>query len=514
MRASDAHTIETGISGRELMERAGRAVFENVDWRSPVAIICGTGNNAGDGYVIARLLHEQGTEVVIYLLEEKFSPDGRYFFDRCVESGITVKTIGETINRGLFDEHSTIVDCIFGTGFHGKVTGLAGSVIEAINTGDHYVVSVDINSGLNGESGMTEEGSVCVRSDLTISIGDFKPGHFLNMAKDVMKSKINCDIGIEPVEEPYGLIEDVDLKAYFRPRPNFSHKGTYGYMALVGGSKRYSGAIRLAGMANAAMRAGAGVVKVAVPGSMIGPVSSHILESTVFRLSDDDGEMVFRENEIRELISNVRTVAFGMGIGRGIQVRRTLRFLLENHTGVLIIDADGLTELSCPELSGSSEGPSVLKESKARVVLAPHIGEFSRLSGRSAEEINNAPIDLAREYARDNNVILLLKGPTTVITDGNRVFLVDTGCAGMATAGSGDVLSGILAAVCGYIPGMEAGPAPAGEEVQKADLLLAAAAGAYINGRAGELAQKKYGSISMIAGDTVACIADAVMELS
>ena len=157
----------------------------------------------------------------------------------------------------------------------------------------------------------------CVRSDLTVSVGDFQPGHFLNMAKDVMKAKINCDIGIEPADRTYALIEASDLAELFQPRKNYSNKGTYGYTALIGGSKRYSGAIRLAGMANAAMRSGAGVVKLAVPNVLFPVVAPAVLESTMYPLSDDGNEMVFAEKEIAELVSNVKTIAFGMGIGTG-----------------------------------------------------------------------------------------------------------------------------------------------------------------------------------------------------
>ena len=551
MRKSDANTIATRVSGRELMMRAGRAVYENTDWKPPVAIVCGSGNNAGDGYVIAKLLHDNGTDCTIILLEEKFSEDGRYYYDICVQSGIPVE-IWET---GL-SRYSTIVECIFGTGFRGSIKGKAADVIGAINHSGAYVVSVDINSGLNGDTGMaglfsdyadgtenpaadvsaggsTDRASFggrsvpeygCVISDLTVSIGSFKPGHFLNMAKDVMKRKVNCDIGIEPVDPPFYLLEKADLEPFFKKRKEYSNKGDYGYIALIGGSKRYSGAIRLAAMANAAMRAGAGVVKIAVPDLLYSTVAPQILESTVFPLSDNDGELVFSEKEFAELTKNVKTVAFGMGIGVTEETGRALRYLLANYNGRMIIDADGLTLLSKTE-------PDLIKNTGAQLILTPHIKEFSRLTGMTIEEILASPIETSRQYASENGVILLLKGPSTIITDGNTVLITDAGCSGMATAGSGDVLSGILAAVCAYLPGEIAGhcrdcingwlPVTTGDiddagssrYCGSRELLLSVAAGAYINGRAGELAQGRTNSISMIAGDTVSCIADTVSEL-
>lgn len=560
MRRSDAATIKGGISGRELMARAGKAIYESVKWKPPVAIVCGVGNNAGDGYVLARLLKDDGIECSLILLEDRFSEDGKYYFDKClndsstsernVQGNIKVMRLEEVEN---LSSYGTIVDCIFGTGFRGDVRGKAKLAIDMINTSGAYVVSVDINSGLNGDSGMCAilcsadeskdslkstwnklaheketvraggsaasgtEGA-CVRSDITVSIGSFKPGHFLNMAKDVMKSRVNCDIGIRPVEKPYGLVCAEDLAEYFCDRKNFSNKGTYGYTAIIGGSKKYSGAVRLASMANsavmncaenlqkdmeagsvkllaemanAAMRSGAGVVKVGLPDSLYHDLVPLILESTVFPLSDRDGELIFNKEEIDSLISNVRTVAFGMGIGLSAETGKCLEYLLEAFSGTLIVDADGLNLLSKMDRER-------IRRSKCRLVLTPHLKEFERLTGLKKEEILARPVSSAETYALDTGAVVLLKGPSTIVTDGVRTYIVEAGCSGMATAGSGDVLSGILSAVCGYI----------------GDLPLAVAAGAYINGKAGEAAQRKSNSISMTAGDTVSCIAEVITGLN
>lgn len=539
MRNSDAATIAGGVTGRELMARAGKAIYEAVTWKAPVAIVCGVGNNAGDGYVLAGLLKDAGTDCTLVLLEERFSEDGRYYYEECVkreESANTYET-GDAGNAGAnampagdgsaerksgkinicnIDEiddlsgFGTVVDCIFGTGFKGEVKGKAQDAIDMINESGAYVVSVDINSGLNGDSGMagkremaeipadmskagaagvgTIKPYTCVYSDLTISIGTFKPGHFLNLAKDVMKRKINVDIGIKPLKAEIFLLEDGDIAGFLGERPNFSNKGTYGYTALIGGSKRYSGAVRLAGMANAAMRAGAGVVKVALPGALYHDLLPLILESTVFPLSDRDGEAVFNEAELAELVANVKTVAFGMGIGVSEETSEILTYLLKNYKGRLIIDADGLTLLSRMDRS-------VLKSAVGKVVLTPHLKEFERLTGKPMQEILAAPADIAREYASETNTIVLLKGPSTIITDGRVTYITDAGCPGMATAGSGDVLSGILSAVCA-----------------NGELVRAVAVGAYINGKAGELAQEKYGAISMVASDTVGCIPEVIIK--
>ena len=510
MRKSDAATIAGGISGKELMYRAGKAVYESVKWQEPVGIVCGVGNNAGDGYVLAALLKDAGIKCTLILLEDRFSEDGRYYFDRCKNKLNEPDCKSDCKTEGLrisyieeyedFSEFKTIVDCIFGTGFKGQVRGKARKAIEIINSSEAFTIAVDINSGLNGDSGMCGTASnpenLCVKSDITVSIGSFKPGHFLNMAKDMIKSRINAEIGIEPVQKPYYLITADDLAPFFGERPNFSNKGSFGYVAIIGGSKKYSGAVRLAAMANAAMRSGAGVVKAAIPDSLYHNLLPLILESTIFPLSDKDGEMVFKEEEIRNLISNVKTAAFGMGIGVSQETSKCLEYLLKEYTGTLIVDADGITVLSKMDRE-------ILRHAKCKVVLTPHIKEFERLTGQPKEEILEHLVKYAETYALDTGAVVLLKGPSTIVTDGVRTYITETGCSGMATAGSGDVLSGILSAVCAYLPGKTA----------KTDLVFAVAAGAYINGKAGELAQKHINSISMIAGDTVAYIPEVISEL-
>lgn len=480
MRQSDAHTIATEVPSLELMYRAGKAVADSVEWRAPVGIVCGVGNNAGDGYVIALELQKRGIECTLLLLEERFSPDGRFYFDKCADENIPYEICTDNTDLSSF---STLVDCIFGTGFKGEARGLARTVIEKYNSSSAYKVSVDINSGMNGDTGM---GETIANSDLTCSIGSFKPGHFLNKAKDVIKDKINLDIGIKPIDEPYYLYEPTALPE----RKNFSNKSTYGYVALIGGSKKYSGAIRLASMANAAMRAGAGVAMLAVPDSISPYVIPNILEATIYPLSDNNGEIVFNESELSALAARVKTIAFGMGIGLSDETEKTLSYLLNNYKGRLIVDADGLTALS-------RLGSDAIKNAACELILTPHNMEFSRISGLSISYILSAPVEHAKAFAKEYNCTLLLKGPSTIITDGETVYITDRGCAGMATAGSGDVLSGILAATAAYIPSP----------------LEATALAAYINGAAGELAESKVNPISMTASDTVSAISEIISDI-
>lgn len=488
MRESDRATIEGGIASATLMYRAASGIYDAIEDRiqwEKALIVCGSGNNAGDGYAFAVIANKAGRDCTILMLSDKLSEDGKFYYDQCIERNIKVVTDIEK-----YDGFDVIVDCMFGTGFHGEVTGEYRTVIEQINASDSFVVSADINSGMNGDSGRIPKGSVCIQSDLTVSIGGFKPGHFLNDAKDVIKEKTNADIGIRPVREPYHLFTKEDAVKAFPVRKNNSHKGTYGYIALIGGSRKYSGAAKLANMAGCAMRSGAGVVKLAVPKGISDAVMPYLLESTLYPLCDNDEGIVFDETEIAELISGVSTVAIGMGIGNSKETEKLLEYLLKNFKGKLVIDADGINALAMHQDLLENAAP-------ASIVLTPHPKEFSRLSGLSMDEILNNPCGCALDYAKKNGVIVLLKGASTVITDGNAVYITDKGCPGMATAGSGDVLSGVIASIVSY----------------NDDNMLAVSAGSYVTGLAGEIAMKEENATVMVASDTVLCIKNAIKEI-
>lgn len=540
MRKSDARTIEEGTAGGVLMYRAAIGIklalqqFELYD-DAKVLILCGSGNNAGDGYALANILYKENVDVALCLTSDKLSSDGRFYYEICQENQIVTFNVNEMDIKKLSqrcyedDEKLLIIDCLLGTGFKGKVREPLASLIENVNyvrksyPDNILVVSVDINSGLNGDSGLCEQS---IASDYTISIGDLKPGLFLNKAKDYVGEVINVDIGIEPIDKPFYLMDEGDVARCIPIRYNDSNKGTHGYVALIGGSLEYSGAACLASNGNntlersinecllsingkAAMRQGAGVVMLAAPKSICPQIAPRIMESTLYPLSDYEGHVIFDKKEIDKLIKRVRLVAFGMGIGKSDESKKILAYLIEKFDGILLIDADGLNCLS-EMLMDDTE---VLRKAKCKkIILTPHLKEFERLSGFSIEEIKENIIELAKGFAKENNVVVLLKGPSTVVTDGDEVILTDKGCPGMATAGSGDVLSGILAAICGY----NASAYNKNDDIDGVlinHLTLTVAAGAYINGYAGELAQKEYGSVSMIASDTVEYITKAIQEL-
>lgn len=618
MRASDAHTIQSGTPGKELMFRAGKGIFDVLIDQFPwiksipskddgletgacettkkcaghafprIAVVCGSGNNAGDGYVVAEMCREQGIDVTIFLTSDRFSEDGRYYFDACVKLGIEIRQLfsgsatdpsdDRALNKpAKFDtsaeaenqasnpnigtpsskeenpltEYDLVLDCLLGTGFFGDLKPPYSRAIQMINESGAAVVSVDINSGVHGDSGLPsgdiktsysrkELKSLCVCSDLTISIGSYQPGHFLGIAKDVMKQRVNVDIGITPLFPPLFLLEPEDFVGCIPKRAHYSNKSTYGYLTLIGGSKLYPGAIKLSSMslnasirssdgtpcgasiqlnasapltddnsnstfeheslalcADAAMRSGAGVVRIALPKSLAPYVTQHILESTIFPLSENqDGDVVFTESEIDDLMKHSKSIAFGMGIGLSKGSADILKYLLLHYEGILIVDADGLTHLADLE-------EDVLERKTCTLVITPHIKEFARILRLEVRDVLENPIETAQTWKRG---IVLLKGPTTVICDGKHTLLVPAGCPGMATAGSGDVLSGILLAMLANANKLDI-------LGQVQPLLFATALSVYIAGRAGKRAEQVYGDTSMIARDTVAQIPSVIVEL-
>lgn len=296
-------------------------------------------------------------------------------------------------------------------------------------------------------------------------------------------------------------ISEKEIRGLLPKRPDDCHKGSFGYVALIGGSIEYSGAIRLAAMANAAMRSGAGVASIAAPRSICPVIAGSIIEPTLIPLSDVDGELVFSEEEFSKICARYDAVAFGMGIGLSDETVKAVEYLLGNYDKTLIVDADGLNAMS-------RLGRDVIRASDATLVLTPHLKEFSRLSGLAIDKIKKQPELAASHLADELDAVVLLKGSTTYVGEPEayaekrglserRVYEITRGCPGMATAGSGDVLSGILSAIC----------------VNADDLTVAVAAGAYINGMAGEIAQGKTSDISMTASDTASSIAEAISDI-
>ena len=281
-----------------------------------------------------------------------------------------------------------------------------------------------------------------------------------------------------------------DIKCIFPKRDENSNKGNFGYVGIMGGCIEYSGAAKLANLSCASLTAGCGVVRLIVPKEIASGVMPYLLEQTLFTIESKNGHMIFNKDKIDKSLEKLKAIAIGMGWGESKDNEKILRYILETKDIPVIIDADGLNALAKMD-------KSTLNRTKCKVILTPHLKEFERISGYSLEDIKNNPQELAIKFAKEYNAILLLKGHTTTVTDGETTYLVKRGCAGMATAGSGDVLSGMLVGLLGY----------------NEPNVLTVAAGSYLAGLAAELSQKDLNDISMRASDTISKIPEAINDI-
>lgn len=484
MREADAKTIASGIEGKELMLKAALGVYNSYNWNGKIGIFCGGGNNAGDGYALAVILHRNGYDVEVVLVSEKFSEDGLYYFNLCKELDINIINFHNELTS-----YDIYVDALLGTGFKGVPREKILDCIKLINSLDKPIISIDINSGLNGDNGLCD---MAVKSKKTVSVGYLKPGLLLNQAKDIVGELVNVDIGIKTDEKTMKLLEEKDVKDFLKPRLNLSNKGTYGYVGIMGGSANYPGAVRLANLGQVALRSGCGVARVIVPSEIYELIFNNVLETTVYKISSADGKMIFNEEEITYSLKGLKVLSVGVGWGECDEYKKILTHILNNYDIPVIIDADGINTLAKMDLD-------ILNQTKCKVILTPHLKEFSRLTGYSVKEIMEESLKLVSEFVAKYNVTLLLKGPTTIVADKENIYLINTGNSGMATAGSGDVLTGIITGLLGY---------------HFEDITKTTAIGAYINGFAGDLAAKKYGEMGMLSSDTASFVAIVLKTLS
>ena len=482
MRASDRYTIDKlGVSGMELMKRAATYIMHEVEMYDKIAIIAGKGNNGGDGICLAMLLIENGVYPDLYMFSRETHGESRYYYDM-ISGYDRIHIIDGTEDYSSYD---VIVDCIFGTGLDREVGGIYATTIANINNSDTYVVCTDIPSGINGDSGAVM--NTAVKADETLSIGTRKLGHYLRDAKDYVGVVKNGDIGISLVTKPYHLVEEKDI--VLSRRMENSHKGTFGQISILGGSTRYLGAPKLATLGSNALMSGAGLVRLCIPREYVEVFACNILECTLYPLTSIDGMICYNESELLGLLSS-SAIAIGVGIGDSAHNIDIVRYFVTHYTGKLLIDADGLNALS--------HDVSMLREHKADIVITPHVKEMSRLTGQSVDYILSHPLDVACEFANKYSVTVLLKGTSTIVTDGTDVYIVDRGSSCMAKGGSGDVLSGVIAGLLGN---------------KELSTLEATYYGAYIAGMAGELSSAEYGTYGALASDTARNVSRVMASL-
>ncbi len=468
MRDADKYTINNlGITEDELVCRAGEAIANEISsrFRGGRILVCvGKGNNGADGIETSKILSKiHGFSVTLFNAEA----DSLEIFN---------------------NKFDIILDCLFGTGLNRIVDGKYKEIIDKINTTKCFVISCDIPSGLNGDNGLIM--GVAVKANLTIAIQELKIGYFLNDGVDYTGEIVVKDIGISVWEDDFlKRLRHKDIKKFFPDRNRNSHKGSYGKVAIIGGSKNYSGSVALSLSAYLALKMGSGYSNLLIPNSLFDIYALRFLECLVTPINDDNGNIVFDRENIEKIL-DYDCISIGMGIGVSKDVYETIKFLLENYHGKLIIDADGLNSLA-------KFSVDILKNKKCQVVLTPHIGEFIRLTGCEKQDLFENEISLAKQFAKKYNVLLVLKSAVSVITDGENTFINTKGCSGMAKAGSGDALVGVMSGVL------------ANNDANVESLACAC----YVFGFAGQYAQKNLTPYTMTPSDLINGLNEAVKSI-
>lgn len=496
MRTIDKTAIEgRGIPSEILMENAGRGIAEDImmlrfsrEEPPRFSIFCGKGNNGGDGYVVGRYLAEAGCDITFYFLGpiEKLSRDARLNFDRVAGQGMDLVELKSESDLPDILHADYVVDAIFGTGFSGAPRGLAGKVIEYINDQGRPAISVDMPSGLNADTGQ-HEGEV-VQAFLTCTLALPKYGLYVSPGRELAGR-----VSVIPIGIPQEVVDEFDLKTdlpslaeltWLLPeRPPEGHKGTFGKVLLIAGSLGLTGAAAMA--AKSALRCGCGLAKLAAPRSVLPIIAPLCQEATGHPLPEvsKKGALATRAlGEIRDLIEGHDALAIGPGIGQHHETAELIRRLVSKLDKPAVIDADGLNVLA-GHMDIVKENPN-----SHQMVLTPHPGEFYRLTNKKVPTDVHGRLETAAQFASGYNVVLVLKGSPSVIAEpGGRTWVNPTGNNGMASGGTGDVLTGAIASL------LAQGMKPA----------EAAVTGCYIHGLAGDTAIIEMTERALIAGDLI-----------
>lgn len=495
MMAMDRNAIERyGIIEPLLMENAALATCSVILQEFGVAekrfsVFCGMGNNGGDGFAIARKLHSNGGIVTVYLLGDpsKLSGAAKLNYDVISKMPFTISSIEsvQSIRMKLLDTDA-IVDAIFGTGLARNVEGLYRDVIDCINAAGKTVFSVDIPSGVNGDTGNIM--GAAITADMTITYGLPKRGTILYPGYE------RCGtLCVTYISFPPALYESDDIKVALNdplplpPKEQWAHKGDFGEVLFIAGAANYFGAPYFSAMSF--LKAGGGYSRLAAPAS-IAPFIAVEGSEVVFvpQMETETGSIALaNKQKLLDLIERMDMVVIGPGLSLHDETQQLVRELTREINKPLLIDGDGITAVC--------EALEVVRGRSAVTVLTPHLGEMARLTQQTVESIKNDPITILQNTAKHLNTFIVLKGAHSCVgcPDG-RVFINMSGNPGMATAGSGDVLTGTITAMFGL-----------GQKVEDA-----VRTGVFVHGLSGDVAAESIGEDGITAGDILAYLPRAV----
>ena len=495
MRFMDRYAIEKlGIAEEILMENAGLAAVDLLQKEIGISgkkfvIFCGSGNNGGDGLVVARFIHSCGGSVKVFLLSEsnKYRGAAKTNFAIIARLPIEVIKLGNAaITKKDIAHCDVIIDAIFGTGLDRPVTGLTSDVIVLINKSRKKVLSLDIPSGINGNTG--EVMGIAVKADYTVTFGLPKIGNMLYPGYGLCGELFVNHISFPPsLYEQDGLQVQTNDYVKLPARPTEAYKGSVGDVLFIAGAANYYGAPYFSAMSF--LKSGGGYARLAAPQSVVPVIAKRGREIVYLPQEETAAGSIAFKNKKALLAAAAKVDMVVIGPGLSLQ-EETVRLVKELTTAIkvpLLIDGDGLTAIS--------GNPEILRSRKALTILTPHLGEMARLTGKPATEINVNKIAILRETAKKLKATIILKGPHSLIgTLSGKVYINLTGNAGMATAGSGDVLTGCIAAMYGM--GLKPDDA--------------ACKGVFLHGYAGDLAAAKKGTDGITAKDIMEFLPQAL----
>ena len=469
METCDKNTILNKMPQNELINLVGIKLQEKIGSFLNVLIMVGKGNNGKDGLALAYHLFKNGVKVTILNVYD--IDNNEYFTKRLLDNNIPF--INE-IDDGNYD---LLVDAIFGVGFKGKLDENVENIVKKANEMKCYKIAIDINSGLDATSG---KASVAFKSNKTIAIQYYKPGHFLNDAKDYIDNIDLIDVGIDNITRPIYLFEKDDFDKCFIKRKYNSNKKDYGYVSIFGGSISYPGSVKLSTLGTLALVSGCGIVKLVVMDNLAKYYIHDVFEQTLYPFRSDEKSFIFDKKQLDYLIKSQDVIAFGMGMDVNDETKSILRYLISNYEGKLLIDASGLSILL-------SLGCDILDMSNASIILTPHIKEFSRLIGVDVDTILDDPIEYVEQFVNNHkNVTLLLKGSSTIVADHSNTYIINKGNPILSKGGSGDIQSGIIAGMLGYLNATDA-----------------TLCGTYLFLDAADMLKDKVGTISSVGRDII-----------
>ncbi|OIP32206.1 hypothetical protein AUK22_00220 [bacterium CG2_30_54_10] len=504
MRGIDKHAIEAvGISSLVLMENAGIKVLFTLEKclqgirGKRFTVICGKGNNAGDGLVVARHLFNNHVPVNVFMAfpPEELSPDAKTNLGILRKSGLNAIFMSKNEDlerlRIALEFSDCIIDAMFGTGFNGQIEGYAREVISIANDSRAQRVAIDVPSGLHSSTGKVSD--VTFRAHTTITLGAPKLGLFLFPGRDYVGEVWVADIGLPPssfesIPSQQTLITREVAAALLPDRRENSHKGTFGHLLVLAGSREYQGAGVLA--TYGALRSGAGLVTLGMPKSVLENLSCEVLPDAIVRsFPESEGGFSLEADDIRSFSGVYSAIVAGPGWGKGRSRQSSLQAIRKEWAGGLLLDADALNaffEKGLPAFNSSD------------LVLTPHLGEMARLSGHSISEIQGGLLDIAREFATRRHCVLVLKSATTLVVGPNgHGFLCSRPNSGLARGGSGDLLAGLIG----------------GLMAQGLTGLSAAIIGVFLHAEAGDIARKELGADAMTVSEVASLLPRAFLRL-